>query len=286
MTFFFSANQISGFTSGTSKFTLNNPLSFIASRIDNDNDATFDVLLYGVGDSTESNSQLILSDSKAADSQSINQSDITAEGDWVSTENRTIPTSDFTKAGDLGKVTTKSFSSIFNTGDYLGRLMRLDEDTMKPVKLPSINPRSLDTQIAQTRKLLKAAQQQHRELLAVVQRMQWRKHYFSVAIENERRLQSFYQGESDAMAATMLTFRRQLRKVKSTLSMTEDSDEQSRLLIQHKLIKNNLKQIKSESVSVFSQRGEQNERVDMRQAQLARQTERCKEAEMTMLLAL
>ena len=118
MTFFFSANQISGFTSGTSKFTLNNPLAFIASRIDNDNDATFDVLLYGVGDSTESNSQLILSDSKAADSQSINQSDITAEGDWVSTENRTIPTSDFTKAGDLGKVTTKSFSSIFNTGDF------------------------------------------------------------------------------------------------------------------------------------------------------------------------
>ncbi|GAG89007.1 unnamed protein product, partial [marine sediment metagenome] len=165
-------------------------------------------------------------------------------------------------------------SRMILTGDYLGRLMRLDEDTMKPVKLPSINPRSLDTQIAQTRKSLKAAQQQHRELLAVVQRMQRRKHYFSVALENERRLQSFYQGESDAMAATMLTFRRQLRKVKSTLSMTEDSDEQSRLLIQHKLIKNNLKQIKSESVSVFSQRGEQNERVDMRQAQLARQNKR------------
>ena len=38
------------------------------------------------------------------------------------------------------------------TGDYLGRLMRLDEDTMRPVKLPSINPRSLDTQIDQTRR--------------------------------------------------------------------------------------------------------------------------------------
>ena len=78
MTFFFSANQISGFTSGTSKFTLNNPLSFVASRIDNINDSTFDVLLYGLDDSTETSSQLLLSDSKAADSQSINFSDITA----------------------------------------------------------------------------------------------------------------------------------------------------------------------------------------------------------------
>ena len=118
MTFFFSANQISGFTSGTSKFTLNNPLSFVASRIDNNNDATFDVLLYGLDDSTETSSQLLLSDSKAADGQSINYSDITAEGDWVNTESRTIPTSDFTKAGDLGKVNTENFSSIFNTGDF------------------------------------------------------------------------------------------------------------------------------------------------------------------------
>ncbi|MEC7502096.1 MAG: c-type cytochrome domain-containing protein [Planctomycetota bacterium] len=52
-------------------------------------------------------------------------------------------------------------SRMILAGDFLGRLMRLDEDTLTPIKLPSINPRSLDMQIDLTREALNAARQKH-----------------------------------------------------------------------------------------------------------------------------
>ena len=118
MTFFFSANQISGFESDSTKFTLNNPLSLVATRIDDQNDNLFDVIIYGISEGAEANSQIILTNSQAAETQSIKPTDIEPGGDWESTEGRSIPTSGTTQAGDLGKVSTPDFSSIFNTGDF------------------------------------------------------------------------------------------------------------------------------------------------------------------------
>ena len=115
MTFFFSANQISGFESDSTKFTLNNPLSLVATRIDDQNDNLFDVIIYGISEGAEANSQIILTNSQAAETQSTKPTDIEPGGDWESTEGRSIPTSGTTHAGDLGKVGTPDFSSIFNT---------------------------------------------------------------------------------------------------------------------------------------------------------------------------
>ena len=118
MTFVFSSNQISGFASSSSSFTLNNPLSFVATRIDEQNNSKFDVLLYGVNNDTEFNPQIILSNSQSADKQSISSINI-ANGDaWLKTEKNSIPTSKTTQAGTLGSVSTRHFSHIFKPGNF------------------------------------------------------------------------------------------------------------------------------------------------------------------------
>ena len=118
MTMLFSSNQISGLAGGSSNFTLNNPLSFVATRIDEQKNSRFDVVLYGVNDDTDFNPQIILSDSQSADKQSISSVNI-ADGDaWLKTERNSIPTSKTTQAGTLGSVSTRHFSHIFKPGNF------------------------------------------------------------------------------------------------------------------------------------------------------------------------
>ena len=170
-------------------------------------------------------------------------------------------------------------SRMILAGDYLGTLMRLDEDTLKPFKLPSINPLSLDMQIGLTRKALNAARQKHSKLLANMQQLENHRHYLSVALENEKRFVAFYREKSEAMAASMLASRKQLRKVKSALSDTSDSGRTSALLIQRKLIANKLKQLISENKLLISQQAEQLKHVQLREADLARQKKFLDQAE-------
>ena len=170
-------------------------------------------------------------------------------------------------------------SRMILAGDYLGTFMRLDEDTLKPFKLPSINPLSLDMQIGLTRKALNAARQKHSKLLANMQQLENHRHYLSVALENEKRFVAFYREKSEAMAASMLASRKQLRKVKSALSDTSDSGRTSALLIQRKLIANKLKQLISENKLLISQQAEQLKHVQLREADLARQKKFLDQAE-------
>ena len=118
MTILFSSNQISGLAGGSSNFTLNNPLSFVATRIDEQNNSRFDVVLYGVNDDTEFNPQIILSNSQPAEKQSISSVNIADGDDWLKTEKKSIPTSKTTQAGTLGSINTPHFSHIFKTGDF------------------------------------------------------------------------------------------------------------------------------------------------------------------------
>jgi len=118
MSVVFSANQISGFAGGSTNFTLNNPSSLVASRIDNSDTSNYEVLLYGLNQGAEVNPQTILSGSQAADPQSITQTTIISGQDWTRSEGRSIPTSSTIQAGALGKVNTPNFSSIINTGEF------------------------------------------------------------------------------------------------------------------------------------------------------------------------
>ena len=129
MTFLFSPSQISGFASGSSSFRLNNPLSFVATRIDEQNNSKFDVLLYGVNQETEFTPQTILSGSRAADSQSISNINLSEGKEWLESEKRSIPTSEITQAGSLGSSSAKNFSHIFSTGDFKLKIRQKDSNT-------------------------------------------------------------------------------------------------------------------------------------------------------------
>lgn len=114
----FTSHQISGFSEETTSFTLINPLSFVATRIDNQNDSNYDFVLYELDNNTEVNSQIILKDSKPAESQSITEINTISGDDWIKSEGRSIHSSMTTTAGRLGNISKKNFASIFKTGNY------------------------------------------------------------------------------------------------------------------------------------------------------------------------
>ena len=159
------------------------------------------------------------------------------------------------------------------TGDYQGRLTRLDETSLNATILPSINPRSLDSQITQARQSLQAQQQRRSEGEAVVNRMKQRVHYLSVLLENENRLLASYRADYDNQALALLQCRRRLRTLTATLAGNEDSSQQSRLLVQRKLAANELKQLKNKIAGVESDLSRQAELVQTRRADRTRQIE-------------
>ena len=118
MTISFTPNQISGFSEESTGFTLINPLSFVATRIDNQNESNYDFILYKSDSSGEAKSQIILKDSKSAESHSITEINTTRGSDWIKSEGRSVHSSTTTTAGDLGSISTKNFAGIFKTGTY------------------------------------------------------------------------------------------------------------------------------------------------------------------------
>jgi hypothetical protein len=134
MTFLFSSNQISGFAIGTSGFTLNNPLSFTASRIDSQNDEIFEVILYS-SSGTEFTPQTILTGSEPTDGHSISEIDLSTGSTWIESEGQTIRTSAITQAGILAASKMRKLSSIFNVGQYKLKIKSLNETyELEPVQ--------------------------------------------------------------------------------------------------------------------------------------------------------